>query len=119
MALSDILETLNADPSVRRRLQFADTIVGIDNGRETWMLILKDGKIDTACDDAKANISIRIAPEAWAAFQQPVPPPGCHDIYAMAETGHAEVTGNFLAMFHYSFVLKDILQQLATGRMFG
>lgn len=119
MALPDILDALNADPSVQRRLRFADIVVSIDAGEERWMLLLSDGRIGTAGDDAQADVIIRIAPEAWAAFRQPVPPPGCHDLYAMAETGRAEITGDFLALFRYTYVLKDVLQQLATGRMFG
>ena len=119
MPSTAILDALNSDPSVQRRLRFADCVFRIETGEDRWLLVLRDGKVAPAPADAAADVTVRIAPEAWTAFQQPVPPPGCHDIYAMAETGRAEVTGDFLTLFRYSYVLKDILQQLATGRMFG
>lgn len=119
MALSEILDRLNDDPSVRRRLQFADTVVRIEAGEDQWILSLHGGTVGIAPPDAEATITIGITAEAWSAFQLPVPPPGCHDIYAMAETGRATITGDFLTLFRYSYVLKDVLQQLATGRMFG
>jgi hypothetical protein len=119
MPSTAILDALNSDPSVQRRLRFADCVFRIETGEDRWLFVLRDGKVAPAPADAAADVTVRIAPEAWTAFQQPVPPPGCHDIYAMAETGRAEVTGDFLTLFRYSYVLKDILQQLATGRMFG
>lgn len=119
MPSTEILDALNADPSVQRRLRFANCVLRIETGDRRWLLALRDGKVASAAADETADVTIRIAPDAWAAFQQPVPPPGCHDIYAMAETGRADVTGDFLTLFRYSYVLKDILQQLATGRMFG
>lgn len=119
MPLSEICETLNGDPSVRRRLRFADTVVAIEAGAERWDIALRDGVVAQAGAGDAAQVVIRISADAWQAFQQPVPPPGCHDIYAMAETGRATVSGDFLTLFRYSYVLKDVLQQLATGRMFG
>lgn len=114
-----ILDALNADPSVQRRLRFADCVFRIEAGDESWLLALRGGKVAAAAADEAADVAIRISAEAWAAFRQPVPPPGCHDFYAMTETGQAEVEGDILTLFRYSYVLKDILQQLATGRMFG
>lgn len=119
MSSTAILDALNTDPSVQRRLRFANCILCIETGDDRWLLALGGGKIAPAAEGAAADVTIRITPEAWAAFQQPVPPPGCHDIFAMVETGRAEITGDFLTMFRYAYVLKDILQQLATGRMFG
>lgn len=119
MVSAGVLSALNADPTVRRRLRFADSIFRIEVGDTHWNLALRDGAVAIADPGTASDVLVRIKPEAWAEFQKPVPPPGCHDIYAMAETGRAEVTGDFLAMFRYSFVLKDILQQLATARMYG
>ncbi len=113
------LEALNNDPTIQRRVRFADAIVQIEVGEDRWAVALRDGKLSIASDGEDADVTITISTEAWQAFQQPVPPPGCHDIYAMAETGRATVKGDFLALFRYSYVLKDIVQQLATGRMFG
>lgn len=119
MALPDILEALNADPSVQRRLKFADTVIRVQTGEADWAIALRGGRVEAASSGDAADVTIRIDSDAWTAFQQPVPPPGCHDIYALAETGRAEVTGDFLTLFRYSYVLKDVLQQLATGRMYG
>lgn len=119
MPSTAILDALNADPSVVRRARFANCVFHIEAAGETWRLALRGGKVAVAAPEEAADVTIRIAPEAWAAFGQPVPPPGCHDVYAMAETGRAELTGDFLTLFRYSYVLKDILQQIATGRMFG
>ena len=119
MPLSEIYGALNGDPSVRRRLRFANAVVAIEAGAERWDIALREGAVAPAGAGETAQVVIRISADAWQAFQQPVPPPGCHDIYAMAETGRATVTGDFLTLFRYSYVLKDVLQQLATGRMFG
>lgn len=119
MPLPEIYEALNGDPSIRRRLRFADAVVAIEVGDDRWAIALRNGGVSSADADDAAQVVIQISPDAWKAFQQPVPPPGCHDIYAMAETGHATVTGDFLTLFRYSYVLKDVVQQLATGRMFG
>lgn len=119
MADNAILERLNRDPSVQRRLRFADAVVEISIGDERWAFSLCEGSVGIAGSDRSADVVIDIDPAAWALFQQAVPPPGYHDIYALAETGGAQITGDYLAFFRYSYVLKDVLQQLATGRMFG
>lgn len=115
----EIWERLNHDPSVQRRLRFADAVVAIDAGDRQWTISLRGGRIDVADGGRNADVRINVDPAAWVAFQQVVPPPGCHDIYALAETGRARITGDYLMFFRYSYVLKDVLQQLATGRMFG
>lgn len=114
-----MLEAMNKDPSVRRRTRFADTVFLIATGDERWRFAFRRGAVSTASEADIVAVEVRIDADAWLAFQQPVPPPGCHDLYAMAESGRAQVTGDFLALFRYSYVLKDVVQQLATRKMFG
>lgn len=119
MSSQAVLKALNSDPSVRRRIRFADAVFQIRVGDQAWSFAFRDGAIALAAAGAKPDVEVEIAPEAWAAFREKVPPPGCHDLYAMAETGRARLTGDYLTLFRYTYVLKDLVQQLATGRMFG
>ncbi len=119
MSETEVLDALNADPSVVRRIRFANCVFAIQAGDNGWRMALQDGRVARIAGDTPADVTIRITAEAWEAFRQPVPPSGCHDIYAMAESGRATIAGDPLKLFLYSWVLRDILQQLATGRMYG
>lgn len=119
MSSQSVLKALNSDPSVRRRIRFADAVFSIRVGDQQWAFAFRDGTVALADAGAKPDVEVEIEPASWAAFQEDVPPPGCHDLYAMAETGRARMSGDYLTLFRYTYVLKDVVQQLATGRMFG
>lgn len=61
------------------------------------------------------RFAFRATPQAWAEFWQPVPPPGWHDLLALAKRGAASVEGDlhpFLSNLQY---FKDLLA-LPRGR---
>jgi hypothetical protein len=118
MSLGAVLDTLNSYTPTARRTQFADTVFSIRAGGDEYALHFNQGKIEEAKSDTAADVVVDIPSASWGEFKRPVPPPGYHDIYAMAENGNATVTGDFLAFFRYSYVLKDVLQQLGKGEMF-
>src|SRR5690606_8119707 len=48
MPSTEILDALNADPSVQRRLRFANCVLRIETGDRRWLLALRDGKVASA-----------------------------------------------------------------------
>ncbi len=78
-------------------------------GAEHWDIALRDGAVAPRPARGRRRKSLSgYPPMHWRAFQQPVPPPGCQRHMQWLEAGRAMVTGDFLTLFRYSYVLKDV-----------
>ena len=114
--MKDILQALNDDVIVRRQIRYADTTFLVKAGDREWNLAFQNGKVAEA-KNIEPKFKIVIDAEAWAAFSRPVPPPGFHELAAMAQFGRAKVTGDFTPLIRYYFSVRNVLSQLAKGSL--
>lgn len=115
-AIERLAELGNADPWLVRRGRFLDVTFLIEVGQIPYLLRIHRGRIE-AMDKGphvmpRWAFALRAPEEAWAAFWQPVPAPGFHDLIAMLKTGALRIEGDqhpFMANLRY---FKDLLTLL-------
>jgi hypothetical protein len=106
-------ELANADPWLVRRGRYLDAVFLVEVGDTPYLLRVHRGRIE-AIDKGphvmpRWTFALRASCDAWAAFWQPVPPPGFHDLIAMVKTGALRIEGDqhpFMAHLRY---FKDLL----------
>jgi hypothetical protein len=112
-AIERLAELGNADVWQVRRGRFLDVTFLVEVGQTSYLLHIHRGRIE-AIDKGphimpRWAFALRAQEEAWAAFWQPVPPPGFHDLIAMLKTGALRIEGDqhpFMANLRY---FKDLL----------
>lgn len=112
-AIDGLAELANADAWLVRRGRFLDATFLVEVGEAPYLVQIHHGRIE-AIDKGphvlpRWTFALRAPQEAWAAFWQPVPPPGFHDLIAMLKTGALRIEGDphpFMANLRY---FKDLL----------
>jgi hypothetical protein len=112
-AIERLAELGNADAWLVRRGRFLDVTFLVEVGQTPYLLRIHRGRIEAI--DKGPHImprwcfALRATEEAWAAFWQPVPAPGFHDLIAMLKSGELRIEGDqhpFIANLRY---FKDLL----------
>ena len=112
-AIERLAELGNADAWLVRRGRFLDVTFLVEVGQAPYLLRISRGRIE-AIDKGphimpRWAFALRAPEEAWAAFWQPVPAPGFHDLIAMLKIGVLRIEGDqhpFMANLRY---FKDLL----------
>ena len=112
-AIERLAELGNADVWLVRRGRFLDVTFLVEVGQTPYLLRIHRGRIE-AIDKGphimpRWAFALRATEEAWAAFWQPVPAPGFHDLIAMLKIGELRIEGDqhpFIANLRY---FKDLL----------
>ena len=112
-AIDRLAELGNADAWLVRRGRFLDVTFLLEVGPTPYLLRIHRGRIE-AIDKAphimpRWAFALRAPEEAWAAFWQPAPAPGFHDLIAMLKIGVLRIEGDqhpFMANLRY---FKDLL----------
>jgi hypothetical protein len=111
-AIERLAEHANADSWLVRRGRFLDVTFLIEVG-EAYLVHVRRGRIEQIDKGPlvlpRWTFALRAPQEAWAAFWQPVPPPGFHDLIAMLKSGALRIEGDqhpFMANLRY---FKDLL----------
>jgi hypothetical protein len=106
-------ELANADQWLVHRGRFLDTRLLVEVGDTAYLLSIHNGRIEAVEKGPHIMprwiFALKASPDAWAAFWQPVPPPGFHDLIAMIKVGALRLEGDqrpFMANLRY---FKDLL----------
>lgn len=108
-----IARHVNADARLvhRGRYLTADLKVVVDD--VPYLLRIRGGRIESLASQmplfAPADLVIRGTAEAWAAFWEPVPRPGWHDLFALTKRGAMAIEGDSHVLFAHLQYLKDVL----------
>jgi len=112
-AIDRLDELANADAWLVHRGRFLDVAFLVEVGDAPYLLRIRRGRIEAIDKGPQVmprwTFALRDSPEAWAAFWQPVPPPGFHDLIAMLKVGALRLEGDqhpFMANLRY---FKDLL----------
>lgn len=91
-------------------LAAGDCLVGV--GAVEMLVRVRDGLASVQADLpllARWDFSIRGSARGWAALWQPFPPPGWHDLFALARHGEFRIEGNLLPFMANLQYFKDLL----------
>jgi pimeloyl-ACP methyl ester carboxylesterase len=85
-------------------------------GDAAWLVTVHEGRV-TRVERGPFllrawRFAIRAPAEAWARFWAPVPPPGYHDLFAMAKLGPARIEGDLQPLLANLFYVKGLLRTL-------
>ena len=117
-----LAELVNGDEGLVRRGRFLNVDFLIEVGEEPYHVSVREGRIAAVEPGPKLmrpwRFAIRAGEAAWAAFWQPVPAPGHHDIFAMTKSGEAAVEGDLQPLMANLRYLKEVIEaprRLAEG----
>ena len=106
------IDAVNADPVMRRwgRLLQADVLLQV--GDRACRLGVRDGQIVAVQPGAGVmpswTLAFRAEPAAWAAFMQPEPPPGLHDVMALVKRRALAIEGDLRPFMQHIFWFKGL-----------
>lgn len=117
-----IPDAVNADAHLvwRGRTLRADCLIQI--GSTAYVLRIQDGSIREARRPLAPltpwDVAVRGSVAGWQALWQDPPPPGWHDVFALAKRGEMSIEGNLQPFFAHLQYFKDVLAlpRKAVGR---
>jgi putative sterol carrier protein len=113
---SDLMGVLSRNPELMRRAKFLNVAFAVSSGGERQLVTVKEGSVTVAKDGARPSFTIEASASAWEEFSRPEPRPGFNDVIAMAESGHATVTGDDLLPFFQNLLfIKGVVAAMFKG----
>jgi len=110
------IETLNADPMLRRWGRLLDADILLDTGGPATRIVVRDGRILRACIGPfvmpSCTVALHADPHAWATFMAPTPTPGFHDLMALVRRGALRVEGDLRPFMQHLFWFKFLFARL-------
>jgi hypothetical protein len=115
-------ELVNGDAWLVHRGRFLSTDFMIELGARSFHIAVEQGRI-ASLDRGPAlmrpwRFAIRGDDESWRQFWRKIPPPLCHDIFALAKHGRFRIEGDLHPFMANLLYFKDVLaapRRLATG----
>lgn len=111
--LTYMAAVVNADAAMVRRGQHLRTVFQLGVGEALFYVSIDAGRIDDIEAGPRplrqASFSIRADGDAWAAFWQAPPPPGFHDIFALAKSRRGAIEGDIRLLLQHLLYVKDVL----------
>lgn len=116
MMIERLPELVDADPSLVRRGRFVDTTFLLEIGDASYLIKVAEGRIDSVRSGPVVmpswTFALRAPRDAWAAFFQPVPPPGSNDLFAMLKKRVLKIEGNLHPFMANLLYFKGVLATL-------
>jgi len=109
-----LAELVNGDESLVRRGRFLSLDFLIEVGERPFHVSVREGRIAAVDEGPRLmrswRFAIRAGEAAWAAFWQPLPAPGYHDIFAMTKRGEATVEGDLQPLMANLRYIKEVIE---------
>lgn len=116
MTIERLPELVDADPVLVRRGRFLDLTFLIEIGDAPYLVTVAQGRITAVRPGPVVmpswTFALRAPREAWAAFFQPVPPPGANDVFALLKRRVMRIEGNLHPFMANLFYFKGVLATL-------
>ena len=111
--LENLPELVNDDPALLRRGRFLSTCFLVGVGETEYLVEVHEGRIERVQRGPFVMPSWRFAlrgnADAWRKFWQRIPPPGYHDLFALAKRGLIAVEGDLHPLMANLFYIKEVL----------
>jgi len=95
--MDQLQQRVNADDKLVWRGRYVDTVFLVEAGDITWLIQVAAGRIASVKRGPLAmpswTFALRAPREAWDTFWLPLPPPGYHDLLAMAKRRVLRIDG--------------------------
>ena len=112
--LDAIKDIVNADPWLQRKGRWVSTVFMVEEGETRWRISVRNGRIEAIERGpfvmVSSDLSFRASAQAWAAFWQPRPAPGCNDLFALLRRKLLRVEGNLQPFMANLFYFKGVLE---------
>lgn len=125
----DQLQTLvNADARLVWRGRYVDTAFLVEAGDAAWLIQVVAGRIGGIKRGPLVmpswTFAMRASGEAWEKFWLPCPPPGFHDLLALAKRRALRIEGNLHPFMANLLYFKGVMaaprpREAATGAALG
>jgi len=106
-------ELVNADAALVRRGRFLTTRFLLELGEASHLVEIDQGRVAAVERGPFLQRSwafaVRAPEDAWRRFWSAEPPPGYHDIFAMAKRGAARIEGDWHPLMANLRYVKDVL----------
>ena len=103
-------------PELARLGRHLDTVFMLSTEDEDWMITIKGGRVERVRGGpfVMPSYAFRMvaARSDWADFLQPVPGPGCHDLFALLRRGVLRFEGNLHPLMSHLLYFKLLLASL-------
>ncbi len=102
-----------SDTALLRRGRFTQVDLLLEVGETPACLGVREGHI-AACQIGRAvmrswTFAIRGSEDAWRRFWLPFPPPGFHDVFALAKSGAFRIEGDMRPLMTHLLYFKGVL----------
>lgn len=110
-------EALNLDPEFKIAARFWNAIVRLEIGDETYVLVIRDGRLDSMAPPEDNNlmtvarnydIEISASIEEWSKFFQRVPRPFYQDLFSAVTRHNFRYGGDMKMFFAYYAALRRL-----------
>lgn len=107
---------VNADPVLLRRGRFVTLTFLVEMGADAYLVTVKEGRVDTVRPGPFVmpswTFALRAPKEEWAAFFQPLPPPGANDLFALLKRRVLKAEGDLHPFMANLFYFKGLFAAL-------
>jgi hypothetical protein len=113
--LADRLHSLyTLDDATVRRGRYVCTTLLVDSGAEQALVTISDGRVTSVVDAASTvmpawRFALRAPAAEWAAFWEPAPRPGSHDLFALLRRKQLRVEGDMHPFMSNLLYFKALL----------
>lgn len=119
MMIEDLPARVDADPVLVRRGRFVDTTFLVEIGDVPFLVEIHGGRVTGVRRGPFVmpswTFALRAPAEAWAAFFQPVPPPGFNDLFAMLKRRVLKIEGDLHVFMANLLFFKGVLATLRSS----
>jgi pimeloyl-ACP methyl ester carboxylesterase len=113
MPMNELADLVNGDAALVRRGRFLSTSFLVEVGETPWLVTVEGGRIARVERGPfllrSWTFALRAPADAWERFWQPLPPPGYHDVLAMARFGVARIEGDLQPLMANLEYVKQVL----------
>src|SRR5436309_283791 len=106
-------ELVNGDEKLVWRGRFVRTTFLLEIGDDGYLVRIVDGHIAAVTPGPfitpNYSFALRAPREAWQAFWQKLPPPGCNDLFALFKRGLLRIEGDLHPFMANLLYFKDVL----------
>lgn len=109
-------EYVNQDERLVWRGRHVDTTFLFESSASQYLVSIREGRIEAVRRGPFVQVNwqfaLRASDEVWAAFWQPVPAPGFHDLMALLKFKRLTIEGDLYPLMSHLLYFKDVLATL-------
>jgi hypothetical protein len=117
--VEELPDLVNADKRLVRNGRYVTTNFLLEVGTDAFLITVADGRIVGVERGPFVmpswRFALRAPAEAWAAFWSTTPPPGWHDLFALAKRGALRIEGDLHPFMANLLYFKEVLGVLRSG----